>query len=648
MQGSPVLPSRCGACLMIVVPLLVGCGRSAPAPVSTNPDTPRSSVATSPTEPHSSAGIDDVLSDKTQSASGPTNDATAAADDSQPIESENPNFAPAADPWEALPQEARERLVLLTPVGPVIVDVWILVDGRPYAAARDAYLCRLLDVASPGEASRITWSEALASGRFASMVGGAIPTSLRDAEQSINRYDRDRDGHVDWDEAGRYVDRVADSGSLFELEARAADLGSSESAWRGGLFSRLDRDGDGRLSEFELQSASELLESFDMDGDGLVAATEASSRGAMGGSGAMSMSDRSDGPPLAERLGPATRWDSLYFGLGEMYGGIDTASATDRPLVAALLARLDADGSGMISRRELNGMETMPPDLRCVIRFGGASVEAACQVEPNRELEAWRDAEVRSSDDGTNHAIIFESFELQIRSTDLVEPSGAQFAGDDAARARFEGADANDDGFLDIEEFLSQQAGGYGSFELVDADHDGMVDLEETIEFARLRDVPRRTAIRASADVDLDSLFARLDASGDRRLSAREIRAIATSITALDRDGDGSVAFAEVPSLVTLQIGRGPGGATEEMPVGRVAGRMESVPSWFRRMDANGDGDVAMSEFLGGPERFAAIDLDGDGFLDADEAKTSDTNSQLHAHRPGSDNAEKDSSSDGE
>ena len=55
--------------------------------------------------------------------------------------------------------------------------------------------------------------------------------------------------------------------------------------------------------------------------------------------------------------------------------------------------------------------------------------------------------------------------------------------------------------------------------------------------------------------------------------------------------------------------------------------RSEAGPTWFRRMDRNGDGDLAWSEFLGPRDVFHQLDADHDGLIDPFEAAATATTS---------------------
>ena len=100
--------------------------------------------------------------------------------------------------------------------------------------------------------------------------------------------------------------------------------------------------------------------------------------------------------------------------------------------------------------------------------------------------------------------------------------------------------------------------------------------------------------------------FDKLDTNHDGVVSKDEFMAAASAKFAqFDTAGDGKVTAAEIESAPK----------TQERAV-RMADR------FVKRMDANGDGVVTQDEFVAAAKaRFARLDKNSDGYLDADEAK---------------------------
>ena len=127
-------------------------------------------------------------------------------------------------------------------------------------------------------------------------------------------------------------------------------------------------------------------------------------------------------------------------------------------------------------------------------------------------------------------------------------------------------------------------------------------------------------------------LFDLLDSNRDGRLSIREMRQAAKLLDVLEKDADGQLSKSKLPRFLQLSVSEGGVGNTQLPPrfanMARVLRppqppppRPTAGPAWFRKMDRNGDGDVTLKEFLGREMDFHRFDTNGDGLLDATEAK---------------------------
>jgi len=133
--------------------------------------------------------------------------------------------------------------------------------------------------------------------------------------------------------------------------------------------------------------------------------------------------------------------------------------------------------------------------------------------------------------------------------------------------------------------------------------------------------------IAVGAVVDGDPLLRVIDRDQDRKLTSREREELVKFIRGLDRNGDGQASNGEIPTPLRLAVTHGP--TVHELlgkarPAARIAkaSAMAAVaaPDWFVSADKNKDGDWSPDEFIGTPEQFRQFDTDGDRRISVVEA----------------------------
>ena len=159
-----------------------------------------------------------------------------------------------------------------------------------------------------------------------------------------------------------------------------------------------------------------------------------------------------------------------------------------------------------------------------------------------------------------------------------------------------------------------------------DADNDGKLYRAELEAFLAWQNALRSAAVRLDVNAAADPLFGLLDASGDGRLTLREMRGALQACQSRDTNGDSRLELDELPVVIRLDfshVGYGAPNSTTDSSKTDTSAQSVDVgpPVWFVRMDLNGDGDLVPREFLGTREQFIALDSDGDGFLDAAEVR---------------------------
>jgi hypothetical protein len=132
--------------------------------------------------------------------------------------------------------------------------------------------------------------------------------------------------------------------------------------------------------------------------------------------------------------------------------------------------------------------------------------------------------------------------------------------------------------------------------------------------------------IAIGAVIDGNPLLRLVDQDQDGRVTLRERQDLRVLLAGLDRDSDGAISSAEIPTPIRLAVTLGPHVhallATSVGSVRSIAPRdaAPTPPDWFASMDKNQDRDLSRGEFLGTTEQFRQFDTDGDGLLSVAEA----------------------------
>lgn len=539
-------------------------------------------------------------------------------------------------PVSPVPPKSLERILLLTPVSPLVVELELSIDGRPHAEALEQLVDEVLTIADTDGDDRATWAEITTSPRFLYGQFGNLPIDgTNGPEQITELYDIDRDGVVDRTELPRFLTRNSGSSRSFSLRGTADYRHSSRAA---PTWEVLDADDDGRLTSDEIASAPRRLRSRDTDDDETLVPADFSAR-LSAATGQMEQPRRRRGTDAAKLLGEHANWDSIRLSLEEVYALGGRLRADCFPLAPDLFAALDANGDGALGRGEFQRLNEAPPQLRLAVNFGQSPTNDARPPAERSETAAEATASAAAPAQlrilGTSAALAAAGvqireqagrYTLQLANMKLnLYVNDTLARGDDQARAEQALAmfDGDKNGYLEATEIPAAAQAQIGRIEAVDTDGDGKVYPGEIAAFLVQQQAAMRGQIHAKAGTRDDPLFAALDTNDDDRLDAREIAGAASALKRHDRNGDGAITPDEVPAALMLGLARGSlenADALFSPPAATPQGPAADAPRWFTAMDASGDGVISRREFLGTAEQFSALDQSGDDFLDLAEA----------------------------
>jgi Ca2+-binding EF-hand superfamily protein len=528
------------------------------------------------------------------------------------------------------PQDNLERFALLTAAGPLVVQVRVTVDGRPFRLGREALVDEQLKLGDTDGDGKIAWDEALANPRFAYgrlASYGQLPEEQRKQvlDQMRQMSDANADGLIDRDEVRRMIAQQF-GGPTFVVNGYDYQAVSRDAA-----RTLLDANADGLLAADELTAAADRLKARDADDNDIVLPQELTGEGGPYGyfGGGQRFIGGQQASALLALLGPAADPNETMAALVQRFGeGQPGQPRSGPPLLTALVAALDVNGDAVADASEAAALNTMPPQFELAVNLGQGADQGA-RLAVTGLAPGLGELRLATDDAGQGPLLRLGGAEVSFAAND----GALNFNLGGQTQSLMAQLDADKNGYLEKTELEGNNQGFAAQLDAWDENADGKVFPEELTRFFERQYAPYLTQVSVTATVEPDPVFAALDANADGRLGLREIRTAAQRLLALDASGDGGIGGEEIPERIGVVVGRGPvqygqrgGRLVVALGGGGFAGQQPSpaaaagAPDWFVRMDRNTDGDVTPREFLGTAEQFAQLDANADGFIDPAES----------------------------
>lgn len=446
-----------------------------------------------------------------------------------------------------------ERFALLLPRGPIVVELRITIDGRPFRAVDEQLVDDALAAADRNLDGRATWGEIFADPQriFGRQHGESFDFSNR--KQFMQDHDANRNGLVDRDEARRLVSRA--KGSAAFVLVSSLDY-RRENLQRSIVRTLLDVNGDGALDGRELAAARERLLVVDANDDQIVAWSELDDSLAGDEQDAI----LSKGRRMRRMNSPARPKASRESDLAAQRLGPD-ATPDQGPLTAEEFRRLDRLEPHAILTVNFSNAGASSSRLS-LLRVSPELKPVGAQLAPAHRQTVLRLADCRlriAIDDRApvkEEAPAMSSMQAAGQNLPAAETGPPRLAPVQAVVANerdvlFSLLDADQDDRLTPRELRQCSATLAG----LDADGDGRVALEEIPAALAVwlgRGLPRDTAPPGSGRAKIAAAspagpawFVHMDANRDREVSAQEFPGSREKFRALDLDGDGFIVAGE-------------------------------------------------------------------------------------------------------
>jgi Ca2+-binding EF-hand superfamily protein len=505
-----------------------------------------------------------------------------------------------------------QDIILLSPTHPVRMRLHIQVNGAPFREARRAAINAAFDRLDTKQTGKL--NEAQANQLFTLFGTQSGAPKAKSAVAKAGEMMMNAAKEYSREEVQAFITQ---SVPLFKIENRLASGGAGPA-----LFTLLDKDGDGRLSREELESAEQSLRSRDFNDDGLLTPEELLQGPSTGDEAALGISS-SGGAVLAVEPGAATDKivEALLFRYDRNRDGKLTIAGNKVEIRSPgeEFVRFDRNGDGMLDRAELTEWLQSEPELQLPFQFGPrTTVARTTRMAESEGAVLYR---VRPKLDGGYRLTIAEN-DLDFRRNNRDPGQSAR-----ERQLNFSDYDKDTNGELSADEI--KEAGFTERFAQLGFDPNA-----EKLTPPKFDELLKRESAAASSRLTLEvnedgqDLFTVLDKNGDGFLTALEIKSAADILKTDDTNRDGYLSGDEITYHMRLELSRDSSNpqvaaAAAARPKAARVRPIESGgggPAWFQKMDRNGDFQISPAEFLGSRAQFDKLDLNHDGLIDATEA----------------------------